>query len=187
MLGLFNCGNSGLKFIPQDRSLSKRIKFKILESFVNPVLLYGCQTWAWTQRQMERLRICQRKTETRILNDKLNDRIPNSEVRERSRMKDVGNQVQELKWKWRGHMARLQQDRWAHPTTVWDIRNGKRKRGCSKCRWADDFQTAVGAGWTRTAKDRVQRKTLRRTLAKRSAVTYNRSKVENCEKDVKKF
>ena len=49
------------------------------------------------------------KMERRILNVKITDRMPNSELRERSRMKDIGNQEHELKRKWGGHVARLQQ------------------------------------------------------------------------------
>ena len=127
----------------------------------------------------ETLRICQWKMERRILNVKSIDRIPNSELRERSRMKDVRNQAQDpgrlKQWKWgrpcgqtaTGSLGPRYNHGWIiHATTVWDNRNGKRRRGRPKCRCADDLQTEVGADWTRTAKDRMQCNHARKDIGK---------------------
>ena len=76
-----------------------KLKFEILQSCVTPVVLYGCQTWACTQKQTEMLRRCQRKMERRILNIKLTDKVPNLEIRARSKMEDAGLQAQRYKWR----------------------------------------------------------------------------------------
>lgn len=145
-----------LKFIFQDRSLKQKTKIEILESCVTPVLIYGCQTWACTQNERELLQKCQRKMERRILNIKLSDRVTNVELRRKTKMQDVARQAWSLKWKWGGHAARLQQDRWAYVTTMWDPRIGKRSRGRPRRRWSDDFTRTLGAKWSRTARDRIK-------------------------------
>jgi hypothetical protein len=46
----------------------------------------------------------------------------------------------------------LDQRRWAHATSMWDVRIGERT-GRPKTRWADTFKRVVGQ-WSRRAKNR---------------------------------
>ena len=64
------------------------------------------------------------------------------------------------KWRWAGHVARMQDDRWTIRTTEWQVRKGRRPRGRPKMRWKDDIMKWQGATWTRTAKDRKKWKEL---------------------------
>jgi len=63
-----------------------------------------------------------------------------------------------VKWKWGGHVARMDQGRWAQATSLWDVRLGKRSTGRSKTQWADIFKRAVGQR-SRTAKNRREWRT----------------------------
>ncbi|PSN47304.1 putative uncharacterized transposon-derived protein F52C9.6 [Blattella germanica] len=83
------------------------MKFNVLESCVTPVLLYGCQTWAIIKAQRERLKICQRKMERRILNIQLKNRTSNVDLRKRPGMQDTAIQAQQQKWRWAGHTVRM--------------------------------------------------------------------------------
>ena len=60
------------------------------------------------------------------------------------------------KWKWAGHVARMNDNRWTVRCTEWQVRNGKRSRGRPRRRWHDDIQHWQGATWSRKARDRQQ-------------------------------
>ena len=57
-------------------------------------------------------------------------------------------------WRWAGHVARFQDDRWTKRLTEWRPRSGTRKRGRQKRRWRDDLTNYIGITWTRQAQDR---------------------------------
>ena len=143
-----------LKFILLDKKLNRKIKIKALESCVFPSLLYGCQTWNLTEKQKKDLQTCQRKMERKILGLSLKDRVPNTRIREITKLGDVAQRASRLKWKWGGHVARLQNTRWAYLSTVWSPRLGQRHRGRPGTRWADVFKKVAGVHWTRIAGNR---------------------------------
>ena len=58
-----------------------------------------------------------------------------------------------LKWKWGGHVARMDKRRRVQSTSVWDVRLGKTGNGRPKTQWADTFERATGK-WSRRAKNR---------------------------------
>ena len=64
------------------------------------------------------------------------------------------------KWKWAGHIARLEYNRWTRRCTEWQPRRGKRSRGRPSRRWQDDITEKEGTTWIRKATDRRQWKTL---------------------------
>ena len=67
---------------------------------------------------------------------------------------DVLATAKKLRWKWGGHVARMEHKRWAMTTTIWDPRIGKRNIGRQKTRWCSEFQNSTGTQWTRVAQDR---------------------------------
>ena len=77
--------------------------------------------------------------------------------------RDMAHQGECLKWKWGGHVTRLQGSRWAMISTTWDPRIGKRNRGRPGTRWTDSFKSIAGPMWSRKAKDREKWRTLQNT------------------------
>ena len=140
-----------LKFILLDKKLNRRMKFESLAALVFPCLTYGCQTWNLTRVQKKHLQVCQRKMERRILGISLRDRIPNTRIRELAKIHDMAKREEILKWKWGGHVARLQSSRW-------------RQRGRPASRWTDSFRKITGVHWSRAARNRSIWKTLQREL-----------------------
>ena len=63
---------------------------------------------------------------------------------------DIIEKVKCMKGQWAGHVARMNNTRWAKITS----RGRKRIRGRPKRRWRDDIEEAVGSQWMRTAQDR---------------------------------
>lgn len=129
-------------------------KTKILERCVMPVLSYGAQTWALTSTQMEGLRKTQRAMERSLLNIKRSDRIKNTNIRERTKIRDVGYNIKKSKFKYAGHVMRAKNDRLAKIVTEWRPYEFKRRRGRPKIRWRDEIERRVGSLWHRNAYDR---------------------------------
>ena len=103
---------------------------------------------------MYRLRVAQRAMERSMLGIKLINRVPNVEIRRRTKVFDIGNRVMELKWNWAGHLARRGDGRWSKAVTEWRPSNGKRSVGRPAARWADDIVAIAGVTWMRLAQDR---------------------------------
>ena len=47
--------------------------------------------------------------ERKMLGIKLIDKVPNLEIREKTKVKDVLVEITKLKWKWAGHVARMKE------------------------------------------------------------------------------
>ena len=82
------------------------------------------------------------------------DRIPNSTTRDKTKVDDILKVMTNTKWKWAGHVARMNDNRWTVRCTEWHVRNGERSRGRPRRRWHDDIQQWQGATWSRKARDR---------------------------------
>lgn len=153
-----------LKFILLDKSLNRKLKMETLQTCVLPTLLYGCQTWNLTAKLKYTLQVCQRKMERKILGITLKDRISNTTLQAISSTTDPAQQAIRKKWKWGGHVARIQDDRWTIKTTMWDPYTGKRQRGRPRRRWADIFKERAGAQWSRVARCRKSWRTMESQL-----------------------
>ncbi|KAJ4433253.1 hypothetical protein ANN_15512 [Periplaneta americana] len=105
-----------------DVKLNRKLKLEVLQSCILPTLLYGCQTWKLTVNQKTQIQICQRKMERKILGLSLRNKISNTRLKQMTNTRDMAHQGERLKWKWGGHVSRLQGCRWAHISTTWDPR-----------------------------------------------------------------
>ena len=75
-------------------------------------------------------------------------------IRSRTRMTDVATATASRKWKWGGHVARMDHQRWTYKVTMWDLRVGCRNVGRQKTRWADHFKSiAGGQEWQEIERD----------------------------------
>uniref|UniRef100_A0A8D9DYI0 Uncharacterized protein n=1 Tax=Cacopsylla melanoneura TaxID=428564 RepID=A0A8D9DYI0_9HEMI len=77
-----------------------------------PVLTYDTETMSLTQEQTRNLKVCQRRMERSILGITLRDKKRNTEMRQRTRIKDVGEEVWMKKCEWPGHVARMSPQKW---------------------------------------------------------------------------
>ena len=69
-------------------------------------------------------------------------------------IKDVVKFAAKQKWKWAGHVARLNDNRWTKRITDWQPRYRKRSRGRQVKRWRDDIVQMKGITWGRDAGQR---------------------------------
>ena len=81
------------------------------------------------------------------------DRKRNTWLREKRESKT--STVKEYKWRWAGHIGRLDNERWTRLTTEWQPLYGKGKQGRPTARWQDEIAEVLGTpGWMRHARDR---------------------------------
>ena len=59
-----------------------------------------------------KLRTAQTAMERKVLNLKLQDKIPYSEIRKRTKTIDITEYTLKQKWRWAEHIARLKDNRW---------------------------------------------------------------------------
>ena len=71
----------------------------------------------------------------------LPDKVKNSVIRSKTKVKDILEKIEEAKWRWAGHVARKEDNRLTKRLTEWQPRTGKRRRGRQKRKWRDDITT----------------------------------------------
>ena len=74
-----------------------------------------------------------------MLRIKLVDKLPNLEIRERTKINDILEEITKLKQKWARNVARMKDNRRTVRCTEWQVRDGKRSKGRPKRRWRNDI------------------------------------------------
>ena len=122
---------------------------------VNYNIVYGAETWSTTREMEQKLITTQRAMERKMLSISLRDRERHTEIRKRTKVKNIMEKIKESKWRWAGHIARTVDNRWTKRLTDWQPRTGKRRRGRQKRRWSDEIIVYTGTtAWGRSASSR---------------------------------
>lgn len=137
-------------------NIPTRLKKKAMDTIILPTLLYGCQTWAFTQDIINKLQSSQRAMERSMLGFKLKDRKRNKDIRKLTKVIDAVEVACRMKWRWAGHVARTKDGRWSEKVLHWYPRDRIRPVGRPKRRWSDDIVAVAGQTWTRLAQDRTK-------------------------------
>ena len=77
------------KEVLQDKQLSISLKKQVIDQCILPTMTYGYQTWSLNKQMTNKLRTAQRATERKMLDLKLKDKIPCSEIRKRTKIIDI--------------------------------------------------------------------------------------------------
>ena len=64
-----------------------------------------------------------------ILGKKQIEKIPNKTIRKKTGISDTLEIIAKTRCKWAGHVARINDNRWAVHCTEWQVRNGNGARG----------------------------------------------------------
>ena len=140
--------------------LPQTLKTRVFNQCVLPVLTYACETWTLTVETIHRLKVAQRSMERAMLGISLRDRIKNEDVRQRTKVTDIGRRAAQLQWQWAGHICRRDDDRWSQRVLHWRPRTGSRSAGRPAARWSDIIKKTAGPTWTRSAASRSTWKTM---------------------------
>nr|XP_032516630.1 uncharacterized protein LOC116769593 [Danaus plexippus plexippus] len=127
-----------------------KLKTKVMNSCLIPCLTYACQTWKFNKNVKEKIITCQRGMERSMLNIKRINKIRHTKIRNITKATDGLAQALALKWKWAGHIARLQDHRLTRKVSEWRGPVGKRKKGRPCNRWGDEIKP----NWMQIAQSR---------------------------------
>ena len=63
------------------------------------------------------LRTTQRAMERRMLNLTLRDKVKHTDIRQKTKVKDIIAKIKEMKWRWAGHLYTTQDSKWKKKLT----------------------------------------------------------------------
>ena len=115
------------------RKLSAKVKGKMYKSVVRPTMLYGMETMAVTERQMEKMEVAELKMVRWALGVRRKDKIRNEYVRGTAKIAKLGDKLRNVRLRWYEHVKRREKDYVGKRMAV----PGRRKRGRPKKRWMD--------------------------------------------------
>lgn len=133
---------------------SLHMKRSILDTCLLPCLLYGCQTWIFTNKIKQKIKCSQTAMERSMLKIRRIHKIKSENIRQKTKLTDALRHALSLKWKWAGHISRYPDRRWTIEATRWKGPMGKRNVGRQLRRWADDITHVAGNDWIKSSKDR---------------------------------
>jgi len=142
--------------IMRSRNANMKVKRKVFNEYILPVMTYGSETWALNNAMEEKLSVNQCKMERIMLGITLRDRKRNTWIRQHTGIEDIVTTIRRNKHRWAGHVARLTDNRWTIRATEWAPRQWRRSRGRPRTRWRDDLTRQLGSTWPRLARDRVR-------------------------------
>ena len=114
-------------------SLTHQLKFKLYQSNVLSVLLYGCETWRLTREDLARLEVFHMSCCRRILKVYWWTKTSNDEVFRRSKQRAIIEMIEVRRWRYLGHSLR-RKDSIPNTSLSW-APEGSRRRGRPKETW----------------------------------------------------
>ena len=121
----------------QNKQLKLDTKIKVYKAVCISTLLYGAETWTYYQchiKQLQRFHIsCLQK----ILGLTWKDRIPHTEIHERTNTYSIETLVVEKQLRWLGHVIRMPEDRIPRQVLYGQLQNCPRRPGGPKKRYKD--------------------------------------------------
>ena len=93
-----------------------------------PSLLYGCETWAPTKKQINRIQTEEMRFLRQVNGCTILEKIKNDDIRNELKVEPLYNKIGDYRQKWTDHMNRMSPDR--YPLLVMDyIARGRRDVG----------------------------------------------------------
>ena len=141
----------------KSRKARMKIKRKIHNEYVLPVMVYGSETWALKKAHMELY--CQSlsakwSASCSALPYVTTNVGPNTWIRHQTGVNDIIDVIKKGIHGWAGHIARFNDNRWTKRVTEWTPREWARRQGRPKTRWRDNLVRHLGTAWPRITRDR---------------------------------
>ena len=133
-LGPARIAYNKLWVIWNNSQIGRKTKIRLFNSNVISVLLYSCETWKMTKGDKQMLDTFLHKCLRRILRIYWPQRVRNETVRERAGMEEISTIVRRRRWRWIGHVLRMDKNKHVRTALTWTP-EGKRKRGRPKETW----------------------------------------------------
>ena len=143
-----------LDSIMQNKRIPLRLKMKVHNECILPVIMYGSETWSLSKTQLQKIITTQCEMEWIMMGLSLHDRKSASWICSKTGVIDVIHQIHTNMHQWAGHVSQLKDNRWTKHVTEWCPQDHKQPRGHPKWHWQDDLEEAIGPNWSHVAKDR---------------------------------
>lgn len=134
-----------------NRGIPMAHKRRLFNGCILPAVLYGCECWALTNAQMNRLSVAQRRMERWMVGCTVLDHVSNERLRDSTRIRDFVRDAQKRKWFWLHKIANDDNWKWSRSVIEW-FPTRKRRRGRPMTRWSDIFRKTVGPNFLNEAR-----------------------------------
>nr|VZH94102.1 unnamed protein product [Spirometra erinaceieuropaei] len=123
--------------------LQLSIKLKMHKAVILPTLLYGAETWTVYAKQARRLNHFHLSCLRRILRLKWQDRIPDTDVLERTGILSIYAILRQIQLRWSGHLVRMDDERLPKRLFYGDVATGSRRQGGQIRRYKDTLKSSL--------------------------------------------
>nr|VZI36555.1 unnamed protein product [Spirometra erinaceieuropaei] len=123
--------------------LQLNTKLKMYKAVILPTLLYGAETWTVYTRQARRLNHFHLSCLRRILRLNWQDRIPDTDVLERTGMLSIYAILKQMQLRWSGHLVRMDDERLSKRLFYGDVATGSRRQGGPIRRYKDTLKSSL--------------------------------------------
>jgi hypothetical protein len=139
-----NSGNAcyhSAQNILSSRLLSKNVKVRIYKTIILPVVLYGCETWSLTVREVHKLRVFVNRVLRRIFGPKRDGvmrglkKLHNEELHNLYSLPCIIRIITSRRMRWVGHVARMGEKRNVYRLLVGKPEMGLLKIGLNFVDW----------------------------------------------------
>ncbi|BHF62732.1 hypothetical protein SprV_0200571800 [Sparganum proliferum] len=154
-------------------------KLKMYKAVILPTLLYGAETWTVYTKQARRLNHFHLSCLRRILRLNWQDRIPDTDVLERTGILSIYVMLRQIQLRWSGHLLRMDDERLPKRLFYGDVATVSRRQGRRIRRYKDTSKSSLKrlqinpTNWEELALDRP---TWRRTV-KTGAAIYEANRI----------
>nr|VZI32098.1 unnamed protein product [Spirometra erinaceieuropaei] len=154
-------------------------KLKMYKAVILPTVLYGAETWTVYAKQARRLNHFQLSCLRRILRLKWQDRIPDTDVLERTGILSIYAILRQIQLRWSGHLVRMDNERLTKRLFYGEVATGSRRQEGQIRRYKDTLKSSLKRlqinpiDWEKLALDRP---TWRRTV-KTGAAIYEANRI----------
>nr|VZI38537.1 unnamed protein product [Spirometra erinaceieuropaei] len=148
-------------------------KLRMYKVVILPILLYGAETWTLYAKQARRLNHFHLSCLRRILRLNWQDRIPHTDVLERTGILSIHSMLRQMQLRWSGHLVRMDDERLPKRLFYGDVAIGSRRQGGQIRRYKDNLKSSLKrlqinpTNWDELARDRP---TWRRTVKTGAAI-----------------
>lgn len=118
-------------------NITLETKISVYRACILTVLLYASESWTTYRSQIKLLERFHQKCLRHISNIKWQDKIPDTEVLEKTNIPSIEMLIFKARLRWTGHLVRMEDDRIPKQLFYGELKSGKRKASKPKLRFKD--------------------------------------------------
>jgi len=106
--------------------------------------------WPLTIPQKKKLDATHHKFQRRLLGTTWKDKVRNEDIRNQKKLQRMDLIIKERRWRWLGHVLRMEDDRIPKQATRWQMDSYTRRAGRPRSNWIDTVSRdlkSIGMAW----------------------------------------